>query len=90
MEAVNKPIEIHIGCGGSVSLVHEVWRCEKCNAAPVPVTETRIECLDCMRIAEEDGDILPPACAAHGGTLTSKMQEALARPSRIPVGVKLQ
>lgn len=24
-------------------------------------------CPDCRRIAEEDGDILPPACPAHGG-----------------------
>lgn len=24
-------------------------------------------CPDCKRLAEEDGDILPPACAAHGG-----------------------
>lgn len=25
-------------------------------------------CPDCKRIAEEDGDILPPACAVHGGS----------------------
>lgn len=24
-------------------------------------------CSDCLRIAEADGDILPPACPAHGG-----------------------
>lgn len=65
VEAVKTPLEIHIGCGGVVSLVHEVWRCKACGASPVPVTE--IECPDCRRIAEKDGDILPPACFAHGG-----------------------
>lgn len=24
-------------------------------------------CLDCARVAKADGDILPPACVAHGG-----------------------
>ena len=51
----------------------------KCEASSVPVTRidlitgkgaeerTEEECPDCRRIAEEDGDILPPACFAHGG-----------------------
>jgi rubrerythrin len=80
VEAVKTSIELHIGCGGVVSLAHEVWRCAKCGASPVPVTEidlitgkaaeerTEKECPDCRRIAEEDGDILPPACFAHGGS----------------------
>jgi len=32
-----------------------------------PVEEDATWCPDCKRLAEEDGDILPPACAAHGG-----------------------
>jgi len=32
-----------------------------------PVTEDAEWCPDCKRLAEDDGDILPPACAAHGG-----------------------
>lgn len=32
-----------------------------------PVAEDAEWCPDCKRLAEEDGDILPPACAAHGG-----------------------
>jgi len=28
-------------------------------------------CPDCKQLAEEDGDILPPACAAHGGPSSS-------------------
>ena len=32
-----------------------------------PVEEGAEWCPDCKRLAEEDRDILPPACAAHGG-----------------------
>ncbi len=37
-----------------------------------PVTWTQederaLDCAECLRIAEEDGDILPPACEGHGG-----------------------
>lgn len=27
-------------------------------------------CADCARVAEEDGDVLPPACERHGGKST--------------------
>ena len=36
------------------------------NAPPVTSSE---ECADCRRIAEDDGDILSPACHAHGGPM---------------------
>jgi hypothetical protein len=32
-------------------------------------------CADCARIAEEDGDILPPACERHGGRPPAKRGE---------------
>lgn len=77
---MTKSNEVHSGCGESVVLAHEVWRGKKCGAVRVPVTapvdlltgevvdEGAEGCPDCARIAEEDGDILPPACAAHGGS----------------------
>jgi hypothetical protein len=38
--------------------------------ARLPPSATNPEaCADCQRIAEADGDILPPACPAHGGRL---------------------
>ncbi len=39
---VTKPVEIHVNCGGIVALSHDVWRCRKCGAAPVPVDATRV------------------------------------------------
>lgn len=34
------------------------------------------ECADCARIAEVDGDILPPACARHGGVGRAEQEHA--------------
>jgi hypothetical protein len=36
--------EEHIGCGGTVVLDHEVWRCRKCRRAPLSIFETETAC----------------------------------------------
>lgn len=33
--------EVHIGCGGTVKLDHEMWRCQKCRKAPMSILETK-------------------------------------------------
>lgn len=32
--------EIHVGCGGIVRLVGEMWRCDRCKQGPISVTST--------------------------------------------------
>lgn len=33
--------EVHIGCGGTVKLGNQVWRCQKCRRAPMSILETK-------------------------------------------------
>lgn len=44
------------------------WSLKPKIATFVRVAMDAQECVDCRRIAEADGDILPPACPAHGGS----------------------
>jgi len=44
------------------------WSLKPKIAMFVRVATAAQECVDCRRIAEADGDILPPACPAHGGS----------------------
>jgi hypothetical protein len=62
--------EVHRGCGGTVRLVHEVWRCDRCGAAPVPITDVLREPREplCFIVAmhpTKDAPFHPPRALLH-------------------------
>ena len=61
-------LSISWGGDGSISRTEAAaFLRDLANLIECPEDEGAQWCPDCKRLAEEDGDILPPACAAHGG-----------------------